>query len=553
MMSLSLRISSLSPATTPFALLAALGLLAAPVAFAQGSLTPPGAPAPSMKSLDQIEPRVSISTLAGDATALFVITNPGAYYLTANISGASGKAAIAVDANDVSLDLNGFALIGVSGATRGVELRGNSLNFSLRNGSVRNWTTAGVGLAGSPAPTNAVLEDLRISAIAGPAISLAGGSAITIARCTVSGATQGILLGGAGLVERCVVSQITNPANYVTGIDAGAVLDCEVTSVTAGGSYDAIGINAHTARGCRVMAITGGGNGISVGIQSDTAVGCSVSTIGASNTGVGEGIEASTVSACTVSIVGNASSGSIQYGIAGTGAAVTGCSVSQIGNSSCSALVEGIDASVVSDCQVSQLYTKSSITGISAEVVSVCAVSYLNQLGASSGAVQGIKADVVTGCKVLTLGANSPTAAVGIYATRSVANSAISGTANNGAGGSIGLDLGTSCVANLCHVSGSPTTGIRATSNAKITQCEVVGSSITIGIDCQATSSLIDGNNVSGCVTGIKGTGSTLIVRNHVTSTTTKFSTAAACQLGPVSNATGTILSTVSPWANFTD
>jgi hypothetical protein len=38
-----------------------------PTCFAQGSLTPPGAPAPMMKSLDQIEPRTAITNLPFDA------------------------------------------------------------------------------------------------------------------------------------------------------------------------------------------------------------------------------------------------------------------------------------------------------------------------------------------------------------------------------------------------------------------------------------------------------------------------------------------------------
>jgi len=53
-----------------FPLLLALSL---PRAFAQGSLTPPGAPAPTMKSLDQIEPRTPISSLP------FTISSSGSY------------------------------------------------------------------------------------------------------------------------------------------------------------------------------------------------------------------------------------------------------------------------------------------------------------------------------------------------------------------------------------------------------------------------------------------------------------------------------------------
>ena len=55
---------------------AALLFLPASTAFPQGSLTPPGAPAPTMKSLDQIEARTPISS------APFTINASGSYYLT---------------------------------------------------------------------------------------------------------------------------------------------------------------------------------------------------------------------------------------------------------------------------------------------------------------------------------------------------------------------------------------------------------------------------------------------------------------------------------------
>src|SRR5580698_3192796 len=82
--------------------------------FAQGSLTPPGAPAPTMKSLDQVEARtiVDAANTPGDASDLFIISQPGSYYLTANLAGASGKNGIEITTNNVTLDLNGFSLQG---------------------------------------------------------------------------------------------------------------------------------------------------------------------------------------------------------------------------------------------------------------------------------------------------------------------------------------------------------------------------------------------------------------------------------------------------------
>ena len=51
------------------------------------SLTPPGAPAPTMKSLAQIEPRTAVNAAntPGDAGNLFIISNSGSYYLAANV------------------------------------------------------------------------------------------------------------------------------------------------------------------------------------------------------------------------------------------------------------------------------------------------------------------------------------------------------------------------------------------------------------------------------------------------------------------------------------
>src|SRR5260221_14162402 len=87
-------------------------------AFAQGPLAPPSAPTPSMKSLDQIDShvdsaagskRIPIGALntPGDSTNVYLISQPGAYYLTGNINGVSSKNGLGINSDNVSVDLNG--------------------------------------------------------------------------------------------------------------------------------------------------------------------------------------------------------------------------------------------------------------------------------------------------------------------------------------------------------------------------------------------------------------------------------------------------------------
>ena len=88
----------------PVALLAAAFILH-PSSFilAQGLLTPPGAPAPTMKTLDQVEARTPISS------APFTISTSGSYYLTGNLTVTSGTA-ITIAADQVTLDAGTAAL-----------------------------------------------------------------------------------------------------------------------------------------------------------------------------------------------------------------------------------------------------------------------------------------------------------------------------------------------------------------------------------------------------------------------------------------------------------
>ena len=110
----------------------------------QGSLTPPGTPAPTMKSLDQIEPRrpINSTNTPGDATNQFIINQPGSYYLTGNVSVPAGKDGISVQANDVTVDLSGFSLTGT--APRVGVIVGTFSRVTVKNGNLSGWAK-GVG------------------------------------------------------------------------------------------------------------------------------------------------------------------------------------------------------------------------------------------------------------------------------------------------------------------------------------------------------------------------------------------------------------------------
>ncbi|MDF7801910.1 right-handed parallel beta-helix repeat-containing protein [Pontiellaceae bacterium B1224] len=128
-------------------------------ALAQGPLSPPGAPAATMKTLEQVEPRIDLATVAGDTNYHHVISVPGSYYLSENIE-VSLPSGIQINSPDVSLDLNGFTVSRISGSGGyGIYIENEMDRATVRSGSIVGFDS---GIYGYYADS-CLLEKLAVS------------------------------------------------------------------------------------------------------------------------------------------------------------------------------------------------------------------------------------------------------------------------------------------------------------------------------------------------------------------------------------------------------
>ena len=253
-----------------------------------GDLAPPVGPvAPTMKTLQQVEPRTPISaaTTPGDADSLFRITQPGSYYLTSNVSVPSARNGIEiVSSGPVTLDFQGFSIIGQAGSLDGVSAA--STSCTVFGGTIKG-TAGGIGNNSAAlvvdnmtielVPTTGKYGVINFfgaseSRVTDTSISGAGAYAIALDNGLVSGCTISCPPNGAGInvvrgiVERCTVRDARTAVNVTNAV----VRDCVLLNSSTWGIF---AFGSTSIERCMIVQTAGRGIDVSKGSSiSDTTV-----------------------------------------------------------------------------------------------------------------------------------------------------------------------------------------------------------------------------------------------------------------------------------------
>jgi hypothetical protein len=243
---------------------------------AQGSLTPPGAPAPTMKTLAQIEPRTPV------VTAPFTISVPGSYYLTTNVS-VNVSNAITIAVSDVTLDLNGFTISSTTPSPAGSAIRmGNALtNITIFNGFIASGVKEAGGIYSGHGFNSGIDFVLDLS---NPG-TLGAPFNVLVSHVSVSGClSYGIFIGATPtIVDSCVVQTVGSYGIFASTIRNSVAMDCGGAAIEgflvsdcqgqcSGSDY---GIYAgYTAQNCYGSSTNG------YGLSATTAQNCEGSSTG---------------------------------------------------------------------------------------------------------------------------------------------------------------------------------------------------------------------------------------------------------------------------------
>jgi hypothetical protein len=542
--------------------------------YGQGSLTPPGAPAPTMKTLDQVEARVIVNAAncPGSASNSFIISQPGSYYLTGNITGESGKVGISIGAAGVTLDLNGFDVIGVPGATEGI--LSTLASVTVRNGTVRDWPIRGLLLLGS----NGVVENVKASGN-GQGINT---SFAIVDHCSVTGNGSGFQVNNGQLSNSSAIAntglgvsaQDTIVTNCVVRSNGNGLItleslvkDCSFENNASNGieaqQHSMIMMNYCVGNAGSGIIGSGAGSRFEGNFLSNNATGLAISVAGCiarantvldntTNYSFAPGNELELLISklpVTIDVPAKATMAGTLTGVSGqNGITIASDNVSvDLGGHALVGVAGSLDGILVSGARLNVTVRDGIVRNWGGDGIDAAA--------ASSGGV----------CTDLELNNNG---GAGLHTSSRQLIRSVSSYSNTGDGiNAGGANKISNCVATLNGGWGINSTGVDSTIEGCLVNqnttggIQVIGSqSLVIGntIDNSPAGDgllvggarcRIDGNHITRSSTGLHVTGTLdVIIRNSVSqSGGTPYNIAAGNDAGPI----GTAASSTSPWASF--